>query len=234
MTKLKPKPKAKPAAKKRPAPRPGAKRPAAARPKERPARARGQAKRDAAGLTPLERLFAVEYLVDLNATQAWHRASPASAIATCERNGHRALQQPAVQALVKAERDKRMEEAGLSVADVLAQLKRMMMYDPRRFFDEKGALVPVNKLDYDSVVALAGIDVVEMAGGMQIDDPDGGVKHVAMYTKKVKFLDRNSTLEKAMKYHGLFSQDNKQKADAVGALIEAVQAKETRLPIKTR
>lgn len=228
----KPKPKPKPPPRRAPAKR-AAPRPAAKRPKVRPARARGQSKRDADGLTPLLRLFAIEYLLDLNATQAWRRTSPKCSLTTCERNGHRALQDPAVQKIVKAERDKRMEDAGLSVADVLQKLRQMLMYDPRKLFDDQGALIPVNKLDDDTIVAIAGVDVVEMQGGVAIDTGEG-IRHVPMYTKKYKLLDRNSTLEKAMKYHGLFAVDNKQKADAVGALLEAVQAQESHLPIKTR
>lgn len=215
MTKPKPKPPPK-----RAKPRPGAKRPVAKRPKVRPARAKGQGTRDVDGLTQLERLFAVEYLVDLNATQAWHRASPKSSIVTCERNGHRALQLPALQALVQAERDKRMEAAGLSVADVLEKLRQMLMYDPRKLATEQGGPVAVQDLDDDLAAAISGVE--------------WGAVGKKFYVKKYKMADRNSTLEKAMKYHGLFSVDNKQKADAVGALLAAVQANESRLPIKTK
>jgi len=205
---------------------PIAKRPAAQRSRVRPARAKGQSTRDADGLTPLERLFAVEYLVDMNATQAWHRAAPKTSIVACERSGHRALQRPAVQALVKAARDKRMGEAGLSVADVLKKLQQMLMWDPRRLFDEKGNAVPIHQLDDDTVPAISGLEIVEEFQGQGED------RCLVGYTKKYKLLDRNSTLEKAMKYHGLFAVDNKQKADAVGSLLEAIQAQESRLPIK--
>lgn len=214
-----------------------AKKPAAARP-PRPAKGRskvtkakgsGHAARDADGLTPLERRFAVEYLVDFNATRAWMRAStrkvsePAAATA-----GNRALKLPAIQALVAGKAEQLTEAAELSVKDVLTKLRQMMLFDPRKLFDAKGNPIPFTELDDDTVPAIAGLDVLEEYDGVGKDRVFIG------YVKKYKLIDRNSTLDKAMKYFGLFSVDNKQKADAVGALIEAVHASGSRLPIKAR
>jgi phage terminase small subunit len=39
---------------------------------------------------------------------------------------------------------------------------------------------------------------------------------------EVKFADKNAALEKAMKYLGMFREDNRQKVDAIAGLLEAI------------
>ncbi|MEE8233702.1 MAG: hypothetical protein V3R41_03385, partial [Gammaproteobacteria bacterium] len=55
----------------------------------------------------------------------------------------------------------------------------------------------------DTAASIAGIEVVEMAGAAEIGG-EGGIKHKAMYTKKVKSWDKRLALVDYGKYFGMF------------------------------
>jgi phage terminase small subunit len=106
-------------------------------------------------------------------------------------------------------------------------MARALRFDPRKMFREDGSLKTLPELDADTADALAGFEVVEMAGGMKVstkDDGNGGtpaLQHVPMYTKKVKWLDKNTARDQAAKVHGLYEKDNEQAAKALMKFIYA-------------
>lgn len=102
------------------------------------------------------------------------------------------------------------EQTGVTIAGVLGELRDMVHSDVRKVFDQKtGALLPVHEWPADVARGVASVKVQEMAGGMAVGG-EGGVQHVAMFTKEVKLWDKNSAVEKAMKHLGLFKKDNEQ------------------------
>jgi phage terminase small subunit len=103
-----------------------------------------------------------------------------------------------------AERQARRESlSDVSAAKVVRELARIGFSDFRKLFNEDGSLKPFKDLDDDTAAAVAGVDVVERAGGMAVDG-ETGVQHVAMYTKKVKLWDKNSALDKIARHLGMF------------------------------
>lgn len=175
--------------------------------------------RSADGLTDLERRFAIEYLVDFNATQAYMRASPRKVSArTAEANGYKLLQRPEIQQLVKAQRDKLTTKAELSVEDVLNKLRALMMFDVRHLFGADGSPLPITELPDDVAAAIAGLEVAEIYEG------SGDARVFVGHLKKYKLINRVDVLEKAMKYHGLFSIDNRQRTDPVTELLSHIYA----------
>lgn len=155
----------------------------------------------AGGMTELERRFAAHFLVDFNATEAYAKASRGRASrATAMANGHRLLQRPDIQALIRAERDRLLAGAELSAADVLKQLKRSLFYDIRKLFDENDRLLPMKLWPDDVAAAVVGIK----------DTITG---------REIKMADKVSALDKAMKYLGLFERDNRQSAEAVTEVV---------------
>lgn len=164
-------------------------------------------KRDKDGLTDLERRFVVHYIKDFNATQAYIRASTRKVTnGTASTNSSCLLQRPEIQKLVRAELDARMEKAGLGVEETLNKLRQTLMFDPRKMFHEDGSMKRLHEIDDDTAAAVAAFD--------------NGVSGV-----KVKFVDRLSAIEKAMKYHGLFEKDNNQTAAAMAKLAEGISIK---------
>lgn len=74
-------------------------------------------------LTPKQRRFAEEYLVDLNATQAAIRAGYSKHTAGSQ--GHDLLKKPEIRALVGEHNEKRAEKVGLTAEGVLEGIKRL-------------------------------------------------------------------------------------------------------------
>lgn len=70
----------------------------------------------------------------------------------------------------------------------------------------------MHELDDDTAATIAGVEVDEIKA-------DGAV---IGHTVKVKTWDKNSALEKAMKYHGLYERDNEQKKDPLADLLARI------------
>lgn len=143
-----------------------------------------------------------------NATQAAITAGYSKK--TARSAASRMLTHVDVASAIDAQRKASSEAAGLTVERTLREVARLAYFDPRKLYDATGNLKPVHELDDDTAAALAGVEVVEMAGAAAIGG-DAGIQHVAMHTKKIKYWDKNSALEKAMKHFGLYEKDNEQR-----------------------
>lgn len=170
-----------------------------------------RSKRDADGVSPLERQFVAEFLIDLNAINAYKRARLPLKVttATANTNSWKMMKRPQVQRLIAEHRDKAMAAAELSVADTLQQLRRFLMYDVRKLYSPEGAPLHVTELSDDMAAAIVGIEVVTKGNS------EMGFGEVT----KLKLADKVATLEKAMKYHNLFKEDYKGQADALKEVV---------------
>lgn len=181
------------------------------------------------GLKPKPRAFAVEYLKDKNATQAYIRAGYSARGNSAEVNAARLLRNAQVSAAIaKAEQEmlaKVQEDTGITLERTLREIARGAFHDPRRFFDESGGLKRIVDLDDDTAAALAGFDVTEL-------NADGAV---IGYVKKIKLGDRKGYLDMLMKHLGGYKVDNDQKgksaADALREFFAHLHAGAGRLPI---
>jgi phage terminase small subunit len=151
-------------------------------------------------LTPKQELFVQEYLIDLNATQAAIRAGYSKR--TAGAIGDENLRKPEIAAALAAAQQKRAERTEITQDRVLQELARIAFFDLRKLYREDGSLKAMHELDDDAAAVLAGVDVVEMAGGAKIGG-DEGVSHVPMYTKKTKIPDKVAALGLAMRHLGM-------------------------------
>jgi phage terminase small subunit len=92
------------------------------------------------------------------------------------------------------------QKVGLSVEKTLQEVARLAYSDPRKYFREDGTFKGLGELDDNAAAAIASIETDEIKA-------DG--KNIGL-TRKFKMWDKNSALEKAMKFHGLFERDNEQ------------------------
>lgn len=141
---------------------------------------------------------------------------------TAAQQASRLLRDVKVQAAIKERSRELAAEFKLRSEDVIRNLARALYFDPRNLFREDGSLKAMHELDEDTAQALAGLEVVEMAGGVGVAVKGSKVKtvkHVAMFTKKVKWLDKNVAREQAMKHLGLFKDDNEQLGKSIGRAI---------------
>lgn len=101
--------------------------------------------------------------------------------------------------------------SGLDPERTLREVARVGYVDPRKFYGADGNLMPIVDLDDDCAAAVASIEVDEIkADGLVIG-----------HTKKLKLWDKNAALEKAMKHHGLYKEDNAQQAESLALKIVA-------------
>lgn len=149
------------------------------------------------------RLFVDAYLTNgRNQTQAAIACglSPISA----SRLAVRYMRHPDVIAAIAVRSAELNAKFNLSIERTLQEVARIAYADPRKFFRADGSLIPINELDDDAAAAMASFEIEELFDGRGDDRVKIGE------LKKLKAWDKNSALEKAMKYHGLFERDNSQ------------------------
>jgi phage terminase small subunit len=176
-------------------------------------------------LTAKQFRFIEEYQVDLNANQAATRSGYSRRRAG--EIGYQLLQKTTIQQAIAVKRKELSQQLGLTSEQIIREAARIAFSDVRKLFDESGALKHTEEVDEGTAAAIASIEVVEACGMLA----DG--THVPRYTKRVRFWDKNAALEKLMKHLGLFKDDNKQKTDAIGGLLAAIDGKSARLTIKS-
>lgn len=142
--------------------------------------------------------------------------------------GSRLLKHVEVSTQIQQRRAKLAEKYELTTESVIRSLAQAVHFDPRKMFREDGTLKPIHELDDDTAAALAGFEVTEEKGSGN----DRG--KVIGFTKKVKWLDKNTAREQAMKHLGLYLEDNKQKSPLEGISREALKSVVERLSAKGR
>ena len=166
-------------------------------------------------LTPKQQRFVDEYLIDLNGAQAAIRAGYSAR--TARQIATEILSKPDIAEAIQEAQEKRSKRTGITQDAVLRELARIVFFDIRRLYDENGNLKPLHMLDDDSAAVLAGMDVVEMAGG------DGALVTQA---KKVKIVDKTAALTLAMRHLGMLRDkvDVTSNGETVGTGVLVVPA----------
>lgn len=142
-------------------------------------------------LTPKQKRFVAEYLVDLNATAAARRAGYSAK--TADRIGPELLGKTCVSEAIQQairEREKRTE---ITQDMVLREIAKLAFFDIRKMFDKDGKPLDIPKLDADTAAALVGLDVQDVA------DNDGDY---VGFVKKYKMADKLKALELLGKHLG--------------------------------
>jgi phage terminase small subunit len=144
-------------------------------------------------LTDKQQQFVEEYLVDLNVTQAALRAGYSEK--TAYSIGHENLKKPEVQEAIQRAVQERQERTRVTADRVIQELARIGFADFRNVFDESGNLKDPTMLDEETAAAISSIEVVTKNLG------EGEVE----YINKIKFWDKNSSLEKLGRHLKLFT-----------------------------
>ena len=157
-------------------------------------------------LTPKQRLFALEYLVDLNATQAAIRAgySEESAYSIGSEN----LKKPEVRAFIDEALAKREARLELRADRVLLELMRVAMVDPGSMLDADGKLLPLKEMPEDVRRAIASVEIEEKcldAGGV-LDDGAARPRLVVGRTAKLRLWSKVDALIALAKHLKLFTE----------------------------
>ena len=153
-------------------------------------------------LTPAERKFVGEYLVDFNATAALMRLGWAPH--TADKHAVYYLRRPGVRAAIE-KGIKRMEaHTVVSATRILEEVLRIATADPRRAMREDGTMKQLQELDEDTARAVAAIEVTTKPG--RGEEPP-------TITHKLKFWDKGKATDTLLK--------------SLGKLLDGVQVNNT-------
>lgn len=141
--------------------------------------------------------FVNEYLIDLNATQAAIRSGYSEK--TAYSSGQRLLKNVEIQAKIQDAMNERAVRTEIDQDRVLKELGRLGFSDIRKYFNDDGSLKNIADLEEDAAAAVSSVEVDELFDG-------GGKDRVKIgYTRKIKFWDKNSALEKIGKHLKMFT-----------------------------
>lgn len=147
-------------------------------------------------MTPKQQRFVVEYLIDLNATQAAIRAGySARAAGTI---GHENLRRPAIAEAITAQQRQLAEQTGITALRVKEELARLAFSDVRTLFDDTGDLKSIHDLTADEAAPVASFEVIKKNAAAG----DGHTDTI----HKLKVWDKTKALELLGKHFGLFDE----------------------------
>lgn len=171
------------------------------------------AKNEGSELTDKQKIFVLEYLVDLNATQAAIRAGYSEKSARCIASEN--MDNPKIQAEIQRQMDARASKVGVTSELVLGELLKIATFDIRKAFDEGGNLLPINELPEEIAKSISGIEtyVENVIGPEDNDDSDEDQPKVIGTTKKIKFWDKTKSLELLGRHLKLYTDKIEVKAD---------------------
>lgn len=163
---------------------------------------------DGSDLNAKQRRFCLEYLVDLNGTQAAIRAGYAARSAHSQASDLLTL--PKIQAFLGPRLKRSETKLELTVERLEEELARLAFVDPRKAYDAEGKLLPVHEMPEDVARCIQGFeeealfDTVVTGTG-----PRGGVKKERLQvgvTRKVKWGNKAEAVMLGLKRRGALTE----------------------------
>lgn len=169
-------------------------------------------------LTPKQKRFVAEYLVDLNATAAAIRAGYSKK--TAEVIGYENLRKPQIKTAINQAMQDQQKRTEITQDMVISELAKLGFFDIRKMFDKDGKPLEISQLDNDTAAALVGLDVQD------VYEFNGDEKQFVGYVKKYKMADKIRALELLGKHTGAFEKQDTQTAaleTAMRALADIIE-----------
>jgi len=172
------------------------------------------------GLMPKQQLFVREYLVDMNATQAYLRAGYKVSEAVAAVNASQSLRNPKISAAINEVLGRRLEKLDISADAILQELAKMAfgnMLDYIKIQADGTAYVDLSKLTREQAAAIQELSFEEVTEGFGED---------ARPVRKVKFklADKKGSLELLGKNKKLFHDTLPVITPEVKAIMDEVVA----------
>jgi len=158
-------------------------------------------------LTPKQKRFIEEYLVDLNGTQAAIRAGYSAK--TANRIATENLSKPVIANEIQKEQQKRSKRTEIEQDRVLQEEARLAFSDIRQIFNKDGCLIQPHLLPEDIARSVSGIDVITTT------TKDGDTTT----TYKYRFWDKGSALQRVEKHLGMTGADLSISVDVPGVNV---------------
>lgn len=158
------------------------------------------------GLTAKQSKFVLEYLVDLNATQAAIRAGYSKK--TAEVTGFKLLRNGYVAKQIGLKQQELKQKTEITIERVLEEYKRLAFIDPTKIWDKKGNIKSIHEMDEDTRRAIAGIEISTINNTLET-------------IKKIKLWDKTKALDSLSRHLGMFI-DRKEITGSLGLQIEVI------------
>jgi phage terminase small subunit len=173
-------------------------------------------------LSPKQKLFVGEYLIDLNATQAAARAGYSDPSI-----GRQLITKYHVSAAIQAAMAKREARTGVTQDRVLKEYARIAFFDVGKLVDDKGRPLSLAEMDDDTRRAIVGIDVVNVPGAE--GSPPAEIV-------KFKLADKKGALDSCARHLGMFEKDNNQSnpGDKMAAFISGLVNANAKLTLPSK
>src|SRR5258706_11449046 len=152
-------------------------------------------------LSERHKRFVEEYILDLNATEAYKRTgfkAKNNNVAGVE--GHRLLSNPKIQAYLDIKRAELAQSLGVTQEKVLREFCRVAFFDPRKLYDSNGNLKPITELDDESAAVIGSIEVTEEFQGR------GEARESIGFTKKVQLVSKIAALNSLADHLGIIKK----------------------------
>lgn len=147
---------------------------------------------------PKKLLFAQEYLVDQNGTQAAIRAGYSAKSAQVQAS--KMLLDPIVKEYLAKHTAKRVERLNVDADRWLEEVNSAAFLDPDAMFADDGTLLPMSQIPERHRRAIAGFEVIET---FEMREVNGRRQKVwTGYLKKVKLVSKEGTLNLCAKHLG--------------------------------
>ena len=144
-------------------------------------------------LTPKQKAFCEEYIVDLNGTQAAIRAKYSKKTAGVMASEN--LKKPNISAYIAQLAGKRSEKCEITAERVLGEIAKLAFFNRADVIDDDGNTLPLNKWSRDQLAAVQEVTESKMFYGKR--------KYVT--TTKTKVADKKSSLELLGRHLKLFT-----------------------------
>ena len=164
-------------------------------------------------MTPKQQRFVDEYLIDLNATQAYLRAGYKVKETSARVQASRLLADPNIARAIEAAKKKRSERTQITQDRVLQEIARIAFFDVRKLYraaEDGGGMLDPHELDDDAAAVLVGVDIVE-----ETEPKEGGGREVVGYVKKAKLADKVAALTLAARHLGML-KDKTELSGSIG------------------
>jgi phage terminase small subunit len=149
-------------------------------------------------LSQQQRIFVAEYLKNgLNATSA--AISAGYSEKTARQQASRLLSNVDIKDAIGGKCQQVLTKLDYGVERTLTEVARLAFLDVGKMFESDGSLKRIQDMDEDSRAAIAGMEVTDIW-----DSGEGEQKSIIGNLKKIKIADKNSALDKLMRYHALY------------------------------
>lgn len=170
-------------------------------------------------LNPQQRLLVYAYARKPGTTAIEAAIEAGYSKRTAHDTGSRVLNLPDARDLLDRIRSRAEEKAAVSVADVVAELHRILKTDPLDAYNDDGSIKPIKEWPTDLRRALSGLKTRQTHDGRGDDRKEVDII-------EVKFWGKTSASDQLMKHLGGYAEDNKQKAESFADMVTAAGEKD--------